>query len=343
MLAESFMRSGKVRDLSMLNDGRLLLVASDRISAFDVVLPSMIPDKGRVLTGLSRFWFGETAGIVANHLLETSPTAFADYVADDLRSKGYPPADIGPLDRVRGRMMICQPAHVVPVEAVVRGYLAGSGWREYQASGTVCGIALPPGLRESDQLPQPIFTPATKAEQGEHDENITFDEMVEHVAGWLLGGSIEAAADLSDLIRDRALRLYEHASVVAARQGILIADTKFEFGLAEPWPRPAGRSYSFGDEPSDPRDRLILIDEALTPDSSRFWDAASYEPGRPQASFDKQFVRDWLETQPWDKTAPGPELPADVVDGTRVRYIEAYERITGASFERYLQEDVIAS
>jgi phosphoribosylaminoimidazole-succinocarboxamide synthase len=332
MLAESFMRSGKVRDLSMLNDGRLLLVASDRISAFDVVLPSMIPDKGRVLTGLSRFWFGETAGIVPNHLLETSPTAFA-----------VPLADIGPLDGVRGRMMICRPAQVVPIEAVVRGYLAGSGWKEYQASGTVCGIPLPPGLRESDRLPQPIFTPATKAEQGEHDENITFDAMVEHVAGWLLGGSVEAAADLSDLIRDRALRLYEHASAVAARQGIVIADTKFEFGLAEPWPRPAGRSYSFGDEPSDARDRLILIDEALTPDSSRFWDAASYGPGRPQASFDKQFVRDWLETQPWDKTAPGPELPEDVIDGTRARYIEAYERITGASFERYLQEDVIAS
>jgi phosphoribosylaminoimidazole-succinocarboxamide synthase len=343
MLAESFIRSGKVRDLSMLNDGRLLLVASDRISAFDVVLPSIIPDKGRVLTGLSRFWFAETAGIVPNHLLETSPTVFADYVADDLRSKGYPPDDVGPLDRVRGRMMICRPAQVVPIEAVVRGFLAGSGWKEYQASGTVCGIPLPPGLRESDQLPQPIFTPATKAEQGEHDENITFDAMVDHVAGWLLGGAVDAAADLSELIRDRALRLYEHASAVAARQGILIADTKFEFGLAEPWPRPAGRSYSFGDEPSDPRDRLILIDEALTPDSSRFWDAGSYAPGRPQASFDKQFVRDWLETQPWAKTAPGPELPAGVIDGTRARYIEAYERITGASFERYLQEDVIAS
>src|SRR5215218_9941246 len=164
MLAESFLRSGKVRDLHMLNDGRLMLVASDRISAFDVVLPSMIPDKGRVLTGLSRFWFAETAGIVPNHLLETDTSAFADYVAEDIRSKGYPPADVGPLDALRGRMMICQPALVVPIEAVVRGYLAGSGWKEYQASGAVCGIRLPPGLRESDRLPEPIFTPATKAE-----------------------------------------------------------------------------------------------------------------------------------------------------------------------------------
>jgi phosphoribosylaminoimidazole-succinocarboxamide synthase len=211
----------------------------------------------------------------------------------------------------------------VPIEAVVRGYLAGSGWKEYLASGTVCGIPLPSGLRESDRLPEPIFTPATKAEQGDHDENITFDGMIEHVAGSFLGGDATAAGGLAEGIRDRALRLYAYASAVAARHGILIADTKFEFGLAD--------------------DTLILIDEALTPDSSRFWDAASYEPGRPQASFDKQFVRDWLETQPWDKTAPGPELPDDVIDGTRARYIEAYERITGASFERYLQEDVIAS
>jgi phosphoribosylaminoimidazole-succinocarboxamide synthase len=329
MLAESFLRSGKVRDLHMLNDGRLLLVASDRISAFDVVLPSMIPDKGRVLTGFSRFWFAETAGIVPNHLLDTDPTVLAD--------------EIGPLDGLRGRMMICRPADVVPIEAVVRGYLAGSGWKEYQASGTVCGIPLPPGLRESDRLPEPIFTPATKAEQGEHDENITFDGMIEHVAGWLLGGNVEAAGRLAEGIRDRALRLYEYASAVAARRGIVIADTKFEFGLAETWPRTPGSSYSFGDESTNHLDNLILIDEALTPDSSRFWDAGSYEPGRPQASFDKQFVRDWLETQPWNKTAPGPKLPDDVIDGTRSRYIEAYERITGASFERYLQEDVIAS
>ncbi len=345
MLAEAFLRSGKVRDLTMLNDGRLMLVASDRISAFDVVLPSMIPDKGRVLTGMSRFWFAETAGIVPNHVLETDPAVLADYVADDLRSKGYPPADIGPLDALRGRMMICRPADVVPIEAVVRGYLAGSGWKEYQANGTVCGIPLPSGLRESDRLPEPIFTPATKAEQGEHDENITFDRMIEHMAGWLLGGDLALAGAIAEAIRDRTLRLYGFASAVAERRGILLADTKFEFGLAEKAGRHSGGgSYEFQDDVSDDRlDRLILIDEVLTPDSSRFWDAASYEPGRPQASFDKQFVRDWLEAQPWDKTAPGPELPEDVIEGTRARYIEAYERITGASFERYLQEDVIAS
>ena len=354
MLAEAFLRSGKVRDLHMLNDGRLLLVASDRISAFDVVLPSMIPDKGRVLTGLSRFWFAETAGIVPNHLLDTNPAVFADHVADDNRSEGYPPADIGSLDELRGRMMICRPATVVPIEAVVRGYLAGSGWKEYQASGTVCGIPLPPGLRESDPLPEPIFTPATKAEQGEHDENISFDRMIEHMADGPIA-TARTAGPLAEAIRDQALRLYRYAAAITARRGILLADTKFEFGLvghplppSDPGPpeerlgrpdtRPSGESLS---EPL--ADHLILIDEALTPDSSRFWDAASYESGRPQASFDKQFVRDWLETQPWDKTAPGPELPDDVIDGTRARYIEAYERITGASFERYLQEDVIAS
>jgi phosphoribosylaminoimidazole-succinocarboxamide synthase len=293
MLAESYLRSGKVRDLYALPDDRLLLVASDRLSAFDVVLPTLIPDKGRVLTGVSRFWFAETSGIVANHLL---------------------PTEIDLPDDLRGRVMICRRTEVIPIEAVVRGYLAGSGWKEYRAAGTVCGIALPAGLRESDRLPSPIFTPATKAEQGEHDENIDFDAMV-----GLVG------AVVADQVRSIALRLYEHAADVAASSGILLADTKFEFGI----------------EPST--GELLLIDEALTPDSSRFWDAASYEPGRPQASFDKQFVRDWLETQPWDKTAPGPELPDDVVAGTRARYIEAYERITGASFERYLQEDLIAS
>ena len=354
MLAESFLRSGKVRDLHMLNDRRLLLVASDRISAFDVVLPTMIPDKGRVLTGISRFWFAETAGIVPNHLLDTDPTVIADYVADESRAAGHEPPDIGPLDALRGRMMICRPALVVPIEAVVRGYLAGSGWKEYKASGTVCGIKLPAGLRESDRLPEPIFTPATKAELGEHDENVSFDGMIEHIAGGPIT-TARTAGPLAEAIRDQALRLYRYAAAVTARHGILLADTKFEFGLAgtpmppsdpgplEEWLRPPDMRSS-GETFRDPlSDHLILIDEALTPDSSRFWDAASYEPGRPQASFDKQFVRDWLETQKWDKTAPGPELPADVIDGTRARYIEAYERITGASFERYLQEDVIAS
>ncbi len=341
MLAESFLRSGKVRDLHMLDDGRLLLFASDRISAFDVVLPTTIRDKGRVLTGLSRFWFAETAGIVPNHLLATDPAAIGETIAADVAATGHDVASLG-LDELRGRLMICRPAAVVPIEAVVRGFLAGSGWKEYREHGTVCGIALPAGLRESDRLPEPIFTPATKAELGAHDENISFDRMIEHIAGWLLGGDVDVAGALAEAIRDRALRLYGFGAAVAARRGILLADTKFEFGLAERRPPEPG-PHTFGDEPTDRLDQLILIDEALTPNSSRFWDAATYAPGRPQASFDKQFVRDWLETQPWDKTAPGPALPDDVVAGTRARYVEAYERITGASFERYLREDVIAA
>jgi phosphoribosylaminoimidazole-succinocarboxamide synthase len=257
-----------------------------------VILPTEIPDKGRVLTGLSRFWFAQTTGIVPNHLLGT---------------------DAGGDGELRGRVMVCRPTQVVPIEAVVRGYLAGSGWKEYRERGTVCRIALPAGLRESDRLPGPIFTPATKAELGAHDENIDFDTMVGSVGG-----------DLADRIRELALRLYRHGAGIAEAAGILLADTKFEFGI-------------------DPATgELLLIDEALTPDSSRFWDAAAYEPGRPQASFDKQFVRDWLERQSWNKTAPGPALPDDIVAGTRARYIEAFERITGSGFERYLAEDVIA-
>lgn len=322
LTADRFLRSGKVRDLYELPDGRLLLVASDRMSAFDVVLPTEIPDKGRVLTGLSRFWFGETAGIVPNHLRSTE--------VDD-------PA-------LRGRSMICQRAEVVPVEAVVRGYLSGSAWKEYQAAGTVCGVALPTGLRESDRLPEPIFTPATKADQGAHDENIDFDSMIDHIGTtWIVPADM--AGPVAETIRDRALALYGYASAIAARAGIVLADTKFEFGL--------GVDADLDDESQDLggrvgrdgrriEERLILVDEALTPDSSRFWDAATYEPGRAQASFDKQFVRDWLETQDWDKTAPGPALPVDVVAGTRARYVAAYERITGASFDRYLSEDVIA-
>jgi phosphoribosylaminoimidazole-succinocarboxamide synthase len=221
---------------------------------------------------------------------------------------------------------------VVPVECVARGYLAGSGWKEYRDRGTVCGIPVRPGLREGDQLPEPIFTPATKAEQGEHDENISFDRMIEHIAAAGPHAARPVAGVLAEAMRDRALRLYRHGAAVTARRGVILADTKFEFGLV-------------GDPAMDPRritDHLTLIDEAMTPDSSRFWDAAAYEPGHAQASFDKQFVRDWLETQPWDKTAPGPPLPPDVVAGTRARYVEAFERITGASFDRYLQEDVIA-
>ncbi|HEY6014200.1 MAG TPA: phosphoribosylaminoimidazolesuccinocarboxamide synthase [Candidatus Limnocylindrales bacterium] len=354
MLADAFLRSGKVRDLHLLNDGRLLLVASDRISAFDVVLPTTIPDKGRVLTALSRFWFAETSSIIANHLLDTDPAIVAGYVASETRRGGYELTDPGPMDELRGRIMLCRPANVVPIEAVVRGYLAGSGWKEYRERGTVCGVPLPAGLQESDQLPEPIFTPATKAEQGEHDQNVSFDGMIEHIAtGPLL--TKETAGPVAESIRDRAVRLYRYGAAVAARKGILLADTKFEFGLAgtplapaDPGPpeewlgppdrRPPGESF-----PLPLEDHLILIDEVMTPDSSRFWDAATYAPGRAQASFDKQFVRDWLEAQPWDKTAPGPALPPDVVDGTRSRYVEAYERITGASFERYLREDVIAS
>ena len=319
LTADRFLRSGKVRDLYELPDGRLLLVASDRMSAFDVVLPTEIPDKGRVLTGLSRFWFGETAGIVPNHLRSTE--------VDD-------PA-------LRGRSMICQRAEVVPVEAVVRGYLSGSAWKEYQATGTVCGVALPSGLRESDRLPEPIFTPATKADQGAHDENIDFDTMIDHIGTtWIVPADM--AGPVAETIRDRALALYGYASAIAARAGIVLADTKFEFGLgvdADLDHESEGRGRR-GERRIE--ERLILVDEALTPDSSRFWDAATYEPGRAQASFDKQFVRDWLETQAWDKTAPGPALPVDVVAGTRARYVEAYERITGARFDRYLSEDVIA-
>jgi len=352
MLAESFLRSGKVRDLHRLNDGRLLLIASDRISAFDVVLPNVIPDKGRVLTGLSRFWFAETGTIIPNHLLATDPAVLTRTIGTELLRRGFEPPDFGPLDAIRGRIMICRPARVVPIEAVVRGYLAGSGWKEYREQGTVCGIRLPRGLRESDQLPEPIFTPATKAEQGEHDENISFDGMIEHMTAWWPG--TPAIGVLAEAIRDRAIRLYRYGAAVAARRGILLADTKFEFGmigepLAPADPGPAAEWLGPADtRPSGERmlgpldDYLTLIDEVMTPDSSRFWDAETYEPGRSQASFDKQFVRDWLEQQPWDKTAPGPELPADVIDGTRARYVEAYERITGASFQRYLDEDVIA-
>ncbi len=302
MTASTFERAGKVRDLYAVGEDRLLLVASDRLSAFDVVLPTPIPDKGRVLTGLSRFWFARTAGIVANHLLGTDP---ADV------PPGTVPSDVAA--DLRGRMMLVRRTRVLPVECVVRGYLSGSGWKEYLAGGAVCGVALPPGLRESDRLPTPVFTPAFKAEAGAHDENITFERMVELVGG-----------ELAERARAISLALYAHGAAACEAAGILLADTKFELGVVP----------GSGE--------LILIDEVMTPDSSRFWEAAAYAPGRAQASYDKQFVRDWLERQPWAKTAPGPELPAEVVAGTRARYVEAFERITGAGFERYLQEDVIA-
>lgn len=320
MIATGFLRSGKVRDLYRVDDERLLLVASDRLSAFDVILPTPIPDKGRVLTGLSRFWFGETGGIVPNHLLSADPADLpAGWLGGDPES-GLTAADL------RGRMMLCRRATVLPVEVIVRGYLAGSGWKDYRGTGTIGGTPLPAGLLESDRLPAPILTPSTKAESGSHDENIDLDAMIDLLAAMDRGGrplGSAAAGELAERVRAAALALYGYGAAVTARAGILLADTKFEFGLA-------------------PDGELLLVDEVLTPDSSRFWDAAAYQPGRAQASYDKQYVRDWLETQPWAKTAPGPELPADVVAGTRARYVEAFERITGASFTRYLQEDVIA-
>ncbi len=314
LTADRFVRSGKVRDLYDLGPDRLLLVASDRISAFDVVLPTPIPDKGRVLTGLSRWWFAQTGDLIPNHLVATDPQEL--------------PLEVAPPEvrtELRGRMMLCRRAAVLPVEVVIRGYISGSGWKEYKASQSVCGVALPAGLRESDRLPEPILTPATKAPVGEHDINIDFESMVQVLEDWAPNGDDwlgpERARALAERARDVAIRLYKLGVERCAAAGIILADTKFEMGLVD------------GD--------LILVDEVLTPDSSRFWDAAAYAPGGPQASYDKQFVRDWLETQAWDKTPPGPALPADVVDGTRTRYVEAFERITGASFARYLVADEV--
>jgi phosphoribosylaminoimidazole-succinocarboxamide synthase len=269
--------SGKVRELYALDDERLLLVASDRISVFDVVLPTEIPDKGRVLTGLSAFWFARTREICPNHLLGV---------------------------REDGRSTECRRLEMLPIEVVVRGYITGSGWKDYQASGEVSGHRLPEGLRESERLPQPIFTPATKAQDG-HDENITRDQAAELVGDERL-----------DDVEGTALELYGFASDYAAQRGIIIADTKFEFGL-------------------DHSGTLVLGDEAFTPDSSRFWPAGEYEPGRSQASFDKQFARDYADSLDWDKAYPGPELPDSVVTGTRARYVEAFERLTDISFDDY--------
>jgi phosphoribosylaminoimidazole-succinocarboxamide synthase len=318
MLAEAGaqIRSGKVRDLYLVDGERLIMVASDRISAFDVNLPTPIQDKGRVLTGLSRFWFGETANIIPNHLLGTSAIEAARLL------DGRATLDAAAL---KGRVMVCRTAEVLPIEIVVRGYLAGSGWKEYLATGEVSGIALPPVLLEGDRLREPILTPATKAPAGEHDRNIDFAEMVRRLEdaelhpGDRLGR--DGALSLAAQVRETALALYRLGAARCERAGILLADTKFEMGIID--------------------GRLTLVDEALTPDSSRFWDAAAYRPGGPQPSYDKQFLRDWLERQPWDKTAPGPELPDEVVAGTRARYVEAFERITGASFRRYLDDDVI--
>jgi phosphoribosylaminoimidazole-succinocarboxamide synthase len=276
-------RRGKVRDVYDLGDA-LLIVASDRISAFDCVMPNGIPDKGRILTALSLFWFERFERDFEHHLISAD---VADY-----------PTPLRAFDEeLAGRSMLVRKAQVVQIECVARGYLAGSGWKEYRQSQTVCGVRLPPGLRQCDKLPAPIFTPATKEESG-HDINISFEEAAARVSPGLAGE-----------LRDNTLRLYTQAAGYAAGRGVIIADTKFEFGLVG--------------------DRLILVDEVLTPDSSRFWPADEYEPGHDQPSFDKQYVRNYLEGLSWDKTPPAPPLPEDVVQGTRQRYLEAYERLTG--------------
>jgi phosphoribosylaminoimidazole-succinocarboxamide synthase len=278
--AASHVASGKVRELYALDDERLLLVASDRISTFDVVLPTEIPDKGRVLTGLSGFWFAQTASIVPNHLLALGGD---------------------------GRSTECTRLEMLPIECVVRGYLAGSGWKDYKATGAVCGHCLPTGLVDSDRLPEPIFTPATKAQTG-HDENI------DRAAAVALVGE-----SLFDEVERLSLELYRFVSERALERGIILADTKLEFGL-------------------NPDGQIVLADEAFTPDSSRFWPADEYRPGGAQPSFDKQFVRDYCESLGWDKTYPGPELPDEVVEGTRARYVEAFELLTGIGFDAYVAE-----
>jgi len=275
---------GKVRDIYDV-DGKLLLVASDRLSAFDVVMPDGIPGKGKVLTQISAFWFRMLEDIVPNHMISIDVDAF-------------PPEARVHAETLRGRSMLCRKAKPFPVECVVRGYLSGSGWAEYREKGEVCGVPLPKGLQESDRLPETVFTPATKEEKGKHDENISFERMVRIVG-----------KETAEQVRSIVVGLYEKAAAYALSKGIIIADTKFELGTVD--------------------GRLILIDEALTPDSSRFWPVAGYQPGGPQKSFDKQFVRDYLLTLPWNKTAPGPRLPADVVEKTAMKYREALTILTG--------------
>ncbi len=280
----SLIGRGKVRDIYEVN-GKLLLVASDRLSAFDVVMPDGIPDKGKVLTQISAFWFQKLSDIVPNHMISVD-------VMD------YPPAARAHEEVIEGRSMLCQKARPLPVECVVRGYLSGSGWAEYRERGEVCGISVPGGLTESARLPEPIFTPATKEEKGKHDVNIPFAKMVEIVG-----------KGMAETMRAISLEIYRRAADYARGRGIIVADTKFEFGLAE--------------------GKLLLIDEVLTPDSSRFWPSEGYSPGRAQASFDKQFVRDYLLTLPWNKTAPGPKLPPDVIEKTAEKYREALKILTG--------------
>lgn len=275
---------GKVRDVFAVDDRRLLIVASDRLSAFDVILPDPIPGKGELLTTLSNFWFARTAHLMPNHL---TGDAVESVLPDGIDAEPY-----------RRRSVVGKRLRILPVEAIARGYLIGTGWKDYQATGEVCGIGLPEGLRMADKLPEPIFTPSTKAALGDHDTNIGFDQLVARIGG-----------DLAERVREATLAIYRFAADYAATRGILIADTKLEFGLDE-----AGSLY--------------VADEMLTPDSSRFWPADAYEPGRSPPSFDKQFVRDYLETLDWNKTAPGPRLPAVVIAGTVARYREALERLT---------------
>ena len=284
--ALTHLTSGKVRDIYAVGEDRLLLVASDRISTYDVVHPTPIPDKGKVLTGLTAFWLDQLGGVCANHLISYTdvPEEFA------------------------GRAMLVERLEMVPVECVVRGYITGSGWKDYQATGAVCGIELPAGLSESEQLPEPIFTPATKADIGDHDENVDFDRAAEIVGD----------RPLLEELRRLSIAIYERGAAHARERGIILADTKFEFGR-----RPDGT--------------IVLGDEVLTPDSSRFWPADGYEPGHGQPSFDKQYVRDWASGSGWDKRPPAPALPDDVVDGTRARYVEAYERIAGEPFTKWLE------
>ena len=282
---------GKVRDVYDAGEDRLLLVATDRISAFDVVLPDPIPNKGRVLTGLTLFWLERTSGLVRNHFLSAERGDFPEPFASD--------------PSFAGRAMLATRAEVIPVECVARGYLTGSGLKQYRAEGHVCGVPLPPGLDEASKLPEPIFTPTTKAAEG-HDLPLTFDETVDAIG-----------RGLAERLRELTIGLYELGAGIAAERGIIVADTKFEFGFA-------------GGE-------LILIDEVLTPDSSRFWPADGYEAGRSQPSFDKQYVRDWLDASGWDHEPPPPELPADVVARTAATYAEAYERIAGEPFQDYLR------
>ncbi len=285
---------GKVRDIYDLGDN-VLLVATDRISAFDWILPTGIPDKGRVLTQISRFWF--------EHLVE--PLGITHHlITTDVSQMGLPEGT--DLDSLAGRTMLCRKSQVVPFECVARGYLAGSGWNEYQSYGTVCKHPLPKGLVESSQLAEPLFTPATKAEQGDHDENVPYERVIK-----------DLGEPLAEKLRELTLKLYSEGARQAAEKGVLIADTKFEFGQI---------ANNQGDR------ELLLIDEVLTPDSSRFWPADAYEPGRSQASFDKQFVRDWLLASDWDRQSTPPELPDDVIVQTRAKYIEAFEKLTGTKF-----------